>query len=132
MVLGLQQGAGMRGSRDFARAWTERGSSCLDLLTRGNSCNTRSFVGKIVGRCLDASLALIKSTRDDPEVYEPFLQRPVPSFSILVRATSDPNTLASALRSTVVQMDVELPLAHIMSMPALSRGFRREAGFRQC
>jgi len=52
-------------------------------------------------------------------VYEPFLQRPVSSFSIMVRATSDPNTLASALRNTVAQMDVELPLAHVMSMPAV-------------
>jgi putative ABC transport system permease protein len=60
-----------------------------------------------------------ESTRDDPEVYEPFLQRPISSFSIMVRSTSDPNILASALRETVAQMDVELPLAHMMSMPAL-------------
>ena len=60
-----------------------------------------------------------ESTRDEPEVYEPFLQRPMSSFSIMVRATSDPNTLASALRNTVAQMDVELPLAHVMSMPAV-------------
>jgi ABC-type antimicrobial peptide transport system permease subunit len=60
-----------------------------------------------------------ESTRDDPEVYEPFLQRPVSSFSIMVRSNSDPNLLASALRETVAQMDVELPLAHMMSMPAL-------------
>ena len=60
-----------------------------------------------------------ESTRDDPEVYEPFLQRPISSFSIMVRSTSDPNILASALRETVAQIDVELPLAHMMSMPAL-------------
>lgn len=60
-----------------------------------------------------------EATRDDPEVYEPFQQRPVSSFSIMVRSTSDPNILASALRETVAQMDVELPLAHMMSMPAV-------------
>ncbi len=60
-----------------------------------------------------------ESTRDDPAVYEPFLQRPISSFSIMVRSTTDPNILASALRETVAQMDVELPLAHMMSMPAL-------------
>ena len=58
-------------------------------------------------------------THDDPEVYEAFLQRPVPSFSIMLRASSDPNILASALYNTVAQMDAELPLAHVMSMPAV-------------
>jgi putative ABC transport system permease protein len=58
-------------------------------------------------------------TRDDPEVYEAFLQRPVSSFSLMIRATSDPNILASALYNTVGQMDAELPLARVMSMPAV-------------
>jgi putative ABC transport system permease protein len=58
-------------------------------------------------------------TSDDPEVYEPFLERPAASFSLMVRATSDPNSLSSALRDTVAQLDAELPLARVMSMPAL-------------
>ena len=70
-----------------------------------------------------------ESTRDDPEVYEPFLQRPVPSISLLVRATSDPNILASAVRSTVAQMDVELSLAHVMTMPALIKSQRGGSPF---
>jgi putative ABC transport system permease protein len=60
-----------------------------------------------------------EATRDDPEVYEPFLQRPQSYFFVIVRTASDPNVLASALRSTVAAMDVELPLAHEMSMPAV-------------
>lgn len=63
--------------------------------------------------------AYSEDTRDDPEVYEPFLQRPVSSFSLMVRSTSDPNALASALRSTVAQLDTELPLDRVMSMPAV-------------
>ena len=54
---------------------------------------------------------------DDPEVYEPLLQRPVSSFSLMIRTTSDPNSLASALRNAIAQMDAELPLARLMSMP---------------
>jgi predicted permease len=57
--------------------------------------------------------------RDDPEVYEPFLQRPVPSFSLVVRASSDPNSLAAALRKVVGQADAELPLDRVMSMSAV-------------
>jgi putative ABC transport system permease protein len=60
-----------------------------------------------------------EETRDDPEVYEPFLQRPVSSFSLMVRAGSDPSSLAPALRDAVAQTDAELPLASVMSMPAL-------------
>jgi putative ABC transport system permease protein len=60
-----------------------------------------------------------EDTRDDPEVYEPFLQRPVSSVSLMVRASSDPNSLASALRDAVAQVDSELPLASVMSMPAM-------------
>ncbi|HET7205941.1 MAG TPA: ABC transporter permease [Terriglobales bacterium] len=60
-----------------------------------------------------------EETRDDPEVYEAFLQRPVSSFSIMIRASSDPNGLASPLRNIVSQRDAELPLARVMSMPAV-------------
>jgi putative ABC transport system permease protein len=67
-----------------------------------------------------------EDTRDDPEVYEPFLQRPVPSFSLMVRSGSDPSSLASTLRNAVAQVDAELPLAHVMSMPALIE--RQRAG----
>lgn len=60
-----------------------------------------------------------EEARNDPEVYEPFLQRPVPSFSIMLRADSGPDSLASALRNAVAQMDRELPVDRVMSMPAL-------------
>jgi putative ABC transport system permease protein len=56
---------------------------------------------------------------DDPEVYEPFLQRPISSFSLMLRTGSDPTALASPLRKAIAQLDAELPLASVMSMPAL-------------
>jgi putative ABC transport system permease protein len=60
-----------------------------------------------------------EGTNEDPQAYELFLQRPVPSFSLMVLATSDPNSLASAMRNAVAQADAELPLARLISMPAL-------------
>ena len=60
-----------------------------------------------------------QSVRDDPEVYEPFLQRPVSNVSLIVRAKGDPNILASSLRNTMAQLDFELPLSQVMSMPAV-------------
>jgi putative ABC transport system permease protein len=57
-----------------------------------------------------------EGTTDDPAAYEPFLQRPVQSFSLMVRTSSDPNSLASAIRNAVAQADAELPLNQLMSM----------------
>ena len=60
-----------------------------------------------------------QSTRYDPEVYEPLLQRPASNFSLIIRAKGDPTVLASALRNTVARIDTELPLSDVMSMPAV-------------
>jgi putative ABC transport system permease protein len=81
----------------------------------GGAASEPSEVVGVVGNVKSYS----DSPRDDPDVYEPFLQRPVPSFSFMVRAGSDPNGLASALRTAVAQVDPELPVARLMSMPDL-------------
>lgn len=57
--------------------------------------------------------------RYDPDVYEPFLQRPVSSFSLMIRTGGDPDSLASALRKTVAQADAELPLNRVASMSSI-------------
>jgi putative ABC transport system permease protein len=57
-----------------------------------------------------------ESQTEDPSVYEPFLQRPRPGFSLVVRATGEPNSLISGMRNTVAGLDTELPLDHLMSM----------------
>jgi predicted permease len=67
-----------------------------------------------------------EAMNDDPEVYETFLQRPGPSFALMVRASSDPSTLASALRRAVAQIDAELPVSRLMTMPAVIE--RQRAG----
>ena len=60
-----------------------------------------------------------ESSRDAPEVYESFFQRPVGSFSLVVRTASDPTGLSSALRGAVAQADADLPLSRVMSMSAV-------------
>jgi predicted permease len=57
-----------------------------------------------------------ESQTEDPSVYEPFLQRPRPGFSLVVRATGEPNSLITGMRNTVAGLDTELPLDHLMSM----------------
>jgi predicted permease len=60
-----------------------------------------------------------ESTRDDPEVYEAYLQRPVAGFSVMVRTSTDPSAPITGVRDTVAQVDSELPLARVMSMPGV-------------
>jgi putative ABC transport system permease protein len=57
--------------------------------------------------------------QEDPEVFEHFLQRPVPSFFVMVRASTDPNSLSSGLRSAIEQADSDLPLDRVMSMASV-------------
>lgn len=52
----------------------------------------------------------------DPEVYEPWSQRPVASFSLLLRSNVEPNSLTPSLRHVLAQIDPELPLLRVMNM----------------
>jgi putative ABC transport system permease protein len=51
-----------------------------------------------------------------PQVYEAYLQRPVASFSLLLRSNVEPSSLAPALRQVVAQLDAELPMLRVTSM----------------
>jgi putative ABC transport system permease protein len=52
----------------------------------------------------------------DPEVYEAWMQRPVASFSIMLRSNVEPDSLTPALRHVLARLDPELPLLRVMSM----------------
>ena len=70
---------------------------------------------QIVGVVADAK-SYSEDPRYEPEVYEFYDQRPVASFSLMLRSTVDPTSLTPALRHTVAQLDSELPLLRVMSM----------------
>lgn len=86
----------------------------LNLDIKGAPSSWRQVVG-VVSDVKSYS----EETRVDPEVYESFSQRPVSSFSVLLRANAEPNALIPALRQTVSQMDPELPLSRVMSMDSV-------------
>jgi putative ABC transport system permease protein len=60
--------------------------------------------------------AYSEDTREEPEIYESYWQRPAPSFSVMVRTGSDPNTLVPGMREAFSQADPELPLSRVTSM----------------
>jgi putative ABC transport system permease protein len=57
-----------------------------------------------------------EETRVDPMVYEAFAQRPTGGFSIMVRSSAEPETMAPALRKVVAAIDPGLPLVRVMNM----------------
>jgi putative ABC transport system permease protein len=80
------------------------------LESNGNTTDWAEIVG-VVGNVKTYS----EDSREEPEVYESYWQRPVPNVSVIVR-TGDPNTLVPGLRDAVSQVDPELPLSRISSM----------------
>jgi putative ABC transport system permease protein len=86
----------------------------IRLDVNGGSPGWSEIVG-VVGNVKTYS----ETTKDDPAIYESILQRPIAKFSVMVRSASNPDSLATALRSAVAQLDPELPLARVMSMSAV-------------
>jgi putative ABC transport system permease protein len=84
------------------------------LEVNGGTGDWRQIVGVV-----DNVKPFSQAAQDSPEVYEAFLQRPVPGFSVLVRTTTPPSALGPALRGAVAEMDNELPLSNLMSMSAV-------------
>jgi putative ABC transport system permease protein len=84
------------------------------LEVNGGATDWRQIVG-VVGNVKPFS----QVSQDSPQMYEPFLQRPVPGFSVLVRTAIAPDGLAAAVRGAVAQMDNELPLSNVMTMSAV-------------
>ena len=86
----------------------------LRLEVKGGSSDWSEIIGVV------ANVKTFSATAtDSPEVYEPFLQRPVPAFSMMIQTTSDPSALGSAARAAVAQLDPDLPVANLMTMTAV-------------
>jgi putative ABC transport system permease protein len=81
------------------------------LEVNGSSRDWAEIIG-VVGNVK----AYSEDTREEPEIYESYWQRPVPSFSVMVRTGSDPNTLVPGMREAFSQADPELPLSRVTSM----------------
>jgi len=84
----------------------------IQLDTGGGGTPEWSEIVGVVGTAKTYS----ESVLEDPQVYEPFFQRPASRFSLMLRTTSDPNGLAAPARNAVAQLDADLPLARMMSM----------------
>jgi putative ABC transport system permease protein len=73
---------------------------------------------EIVGIVRDVRHASLRSTAD-PEMYIPYLQRPVSAMTLLVRNDGDPSELAAAARQAIRTVDPNQPVAHIETVSNL-------------
>ncbi len=104
-------------NKEFARRYFQD----RDPLGKQIRVDTRDSApawSEIVGVVSDVK-SYSEEPRVDPEVYQAFLQQPVASFSIMLRSNVEPDSLTPALRQTVAQLDVELPLLGVMSMEGI-------------
>ncbi len=73
---------------------------------------------EIVGVVGDEKVAGLDA-RTKPVIYFPYLQGPDSTMSLVVRTSSDPDGLASAVRGEVQALDREVPLYSVMTMERL-------------
>ena len=73
-----------------------------------------SIIG-VVGSISHTSLGVTSQ----PEVYVPFRQNPGPTITLVARATSDPKSVAAAIRQEVAALDRSLPFTNIRYMEDL-------------
>jgi putative ABC transport system permease protein len=53
------------------------------------------------------------------QFYEPFAQQPLPFFTLIVRGSSDPSSLAAAVRAEVLKLDKEQPIARVRPLETI-------------
>jgi len=74
-----------------------------------------SYLRQIVGVVGDVKQASLNGPKT-PQVYEPFLQKPSPSFTTVVRGAGNPISLAGIVRRQVQAIDKDQPIAQIRTM----------------
>lgn len=101
-------------NQEFARRFF-RSQDAIGKRILIESESTTPTWAEIVGVASDVK-AFSEETRVDPEIYRPFLQQPIASFSLMLRTNVDANGLIPDLRHAVAALDPELPLLSVMNM----------------
>jgi len=84
----------------------------------------REIVG-VVGDVKQNGLA----RETQPHTYEPFAQAPNQFMTLIVRTTSDPQALVSAIRSKVSEIDNELPVQSVRTLESMIANSLRQQRF---
>ncbi|HZP04531.1 MAG TPA: ABC transporter permease [Terracidiphilus sp.] len=74
-----------------------------------------TYLREIVGVVGDVKQAGMKIAIA-PQVYEPFVQKPSDSLSVIVRSSSDAASLTAMIRQQVYALDKDQPISNVMTM----------------
>lgn len=58
----------------------------------------------------------VGQTGDDPQMYEPYLQRPSAAMNLIMRTAGDPNLFAPEVRCAVWSVDNDQPISGVASI----------------
>ena len=75
-------------------------------------------IWQVVGVVADENLADM-DRKPSPVIYESFAQSPDSSFSVVVRTSTDPASVASSVRRAVHDVDSQLPITALVSMDGI-------------
>jgi putative ABC transport system permease protein len=107
--------------QEFARVFFARGENPIGkriLIAAGTPDQTPVSIVGVTGAIRRAGL----TGRALPQIFQPFAQAPSPDITILLRTATDPSGMVPAVRSQVLAIDKELPLANVATMDELLAG----------
>lgn len=91
-----------------------------DAVPIGRRLKLRNDLFTIVGVAGDVKYRdLLENPSADPDIYFPLFRTPDLSFSLLLRATSDPSQLASSVHQQVQRLDPEVPVFDVATVTEL-------------
>ena len=114
-------------NQEFVRVFFAQGDNPIGkriLIAAGTADQTPVSIVGVSGAIRRAGL----TGRSLPQIFLPFAQSPSPDLTILLRTATDPSGMAHAVRSQVLAIDKELPLANVTTMEELLAG--EIAGYR--
>jgi len=108
-------------NQEFVRAFFPEGENPIGkriLLAAGTPDQTPVSIIGVSSSIRRAGL----TGRSLPQIFLPFAQSPSPDITILVRTATDPSGMVPAIRSQVLAIDKELPLADVATMDEVLAG----------
>ena len=108
-------------NQEFVRAFFPQGENPIGkriLIAAGTPDQTPVSIIGVSGAIRRAGL----TGRSLPQIFLPLAQSPSPDMSVLLRTATDPSGMVPALRSQVLAIDKELPLANVATMDELLAG----------
>jgi putative ABC transport system permease protein len=104
-------------SEAMARRYWPDANPLGKRITLGDDKDGNPIWQQIVGVVGDVKYrTLFRDQNKDPDIYLPFLQRPLLEFGVVLETGLDPSALAATLRAEMQSLDADLPVYDVATM----------------